>query len=327
MRIFHSGKTADSNDQRYRSSGRFVRILYSLVVLAVVSYAIFFLGRPYLILEGPGIVTAPKTDVAVGFVSDIALAHVEPGDRVYPGALLFTINRADYGETLDSLNIALTDREQDITRVRRELRVAERLVSTLQRRMRELQDVLEKTDARPEIMDLAMRTTLQREYSEASAQLEENLAQLEQLPALLSKLEKNRQELKMRQSEILVRWRNRQIISNQTGIISSDVASEGDTLLTGELMTQILDQRRLYIVWELPDKILRLPRIGERVVIESVGIKIDGRVDRFAAMSNLPMVDGQEHRRLVHVAVDEQSARLLPMLSSVTVRMNYLGGP
>ena len=323
MRILHTGEKVDQSDQRYKSSGRFVRFLYSAVLLAAIAYAIFFFGRPYLFLEGPGTVTAPSKDIAVGFDSDVALVHVKPGDLVYPGSLLVTINRLDYDIALDEINSALTNRSQDISRIRQELQIAERVIPTLRRRVAELRKVLDKTDARPGIMDLSTQTTLQREYSQATFQLEENLARLDELPGLLPRLLEDQKRLARRKSEISVTWRNHQIMSDQQGTVSSSVVSEGDTVLTGEVMMQILDQRRRYIIWQLPQDILRLPRLGEEVVVEGAALKISGQVDRFAPVSDLAPAKGEARTRLVYVAVDGEDAQGLPLQSSVTVRMRY----
>ncbi len=323
MQILRSGTQSDQSDERYKSSGRMVRLIYSMAVMAVIAYALYFFGRPYVVLEGPGIVAAPEKDIAAEHVLDVELVHVKPGDRVYPGVLLFTINRSDYADRLDQIRTTLVDREQDIDRVSQKLKVAERVMLVLRRRVSELGAVVEQTDSHPEIMDLATRSTLHREYAQATVQLEQNRAQREDLPGLLRKLQQNKLDLKKRQSEILVTWKNRHVVARQTGIVGSEVVSEGETVLTGDVMAQILDPRRLYVVWELPERMLRLPRLGERVTVEGIGVQVDGRVDRFAALSNLPTTDNRQRRRLVYVAISNEDAKALPLQSSVTVRMNY----
>lgn len=323
MRVLHTGEKADASDHRYKNSGRVVRFLYSILVFVVIGYATVFFGRPYWVLEGVGTVSAPNNDVSVAFVSEIALVHVRPGDQVYPGSLLATVNRSDYDAVLNEVNTALTDREEDIDRVRRELNVAERLAPIFQRRVRELDNILTKTDARPETLDLSTRATLHREYSDASAQLEQNLAKRTQLPDLLAKLEKNRSQLRMRQAQVSVTWINRRLISAQVGTISSDVVAEGDILLAGDVMMRIFDQSRRYILWELPERVLRLPRLGEEVSIKTESITIRGQVDRFAAVPEFGTAAHAGGTSVVYVAIDEADFEYLPLQSSVAVSMNY----
>ena len=323
MHILRGGGQAGQRDERYKSSGRVVRLTYSVAVLAVIAYALYFFGRPYLILEGAGIVSAPKKDIAADHVAEVELVHIEPGDRVYPGALLFTINRSGFAERLDEIRTTLADREQDIDRVLQELKVAERMMPVLNRRVSELGGVLKRADDQPEIMDLSTRSTLHREYADASRQLEQNRAQRENLPGLLDQLQQNKRALQQRQSEILLTWRNRQVVAQEAGIIGPEVVSEGETVLTGEVMAQLLDSSRLYVIWELPQRMLRLPRLGERVIVKGVRVQVTGRVDRFAAMASPSPGDQQRRRRLVYVAINREDAKLLPLESSVTVQMNY----
>ncbi len=325
MQVMHTGEKVDNGDQRYKSSGRVVRLVYSLLVISVLSYAIYFFGRPYVVLEGMGTVTAPMEEVSVAFVSTVDLVHVRPGDQVYPGTLLATVTRADYSEALSEAAEALANREQDIDRVQRELIVAERVRPTLQQRLDELSEIMENANAQPDMIDLTTRTMLYREYSDALAQVEENRARLTQLPVLLEKLLENQKDLEARQAEIAVTWPNRQLLADRAGIISSGVVTEGSSVVAGEVMMHILDDDRRHVVWELPDNMLRLPRLGERVVIQGVGIEVSGWVDRFALVSDLDGFTSDEKRRMVYVTLDEDPGVIekLPLQSSVTVRLNY----
>ena len=323
MHVLHTGDKADSNDQRYKRSGRFVRLIYSVLVLTVIGYMCVYFGRPYLILEGVGTVSAPSRAVSLAFVADVVLVHVHPGDKVYPGSLLVTVNRSDYETVLQETNTALVDREADIDKVRRELHVANRLAPVFKRRVEELRDILDKTDTRPETLDLSTRSTLHREYSDASVEFENNLAQRAELPALLAKLEEHRSQLKIRQAQVAVTWKNHRLIGDQVGIVSSKVVSEGDTVLAGEAMMQIFDPTRRYILWELPETMLRLPLLGEQVVIKTTNTTVTGQVDQFAAVREPSSSEDVGGTHLVYVAVDEDDFKHLPLQSSVTVRMNY----
>ncbi|MEX0375290.1 HlyD family secretion protein [Spiribacter pallidus] len=323
MRILHSGEKVDHNDQRYQTSGRFARTIYSLMVLAVIGYALYFFGRPYLVLEGPGVVTAPVRDVSVPFVADVRLVHVRPGQRVYPGALLVTLNRAGRGEALRDIDAAIADRAQDIDAVRRELMVARRMEPTLRRRMEELRDALARTDRTPGAVDLLTRAGLQREYSDARARLEENRAQRRNLPDLLAQLMEDRSRLQIRRAEVATQWQNRRVLARQSGTIGAGVISEGDSITPGEVMVRLLDQDRRYVRWELPQTLLRLPRLGEDVVIEAANVRVPGQVDRILTLSDSVANDSADRGRVVHVELDAADAERLALESSVTVRMGY----
>ena len=324
MRIFHSGDNVDQSDQRYKNSGRFVRVLYSLLVFAAISYAVYFFGRPFLVLEGPGTVVAPAQEVAVGFLANVALVHVQPGDRVYPGALLVTVNRAGRSEALRDVGSALVDRAQDVSEVRQSLAVAERLAPTLERRMQEMREALRQTDAQPDAIDLITRAGLQREYSDARSDLEENQAQLEHLPDVVSRLVDDRQRLQRRRSEIAATWKNRRVVANEVGTVGTELVSEGDTVTAGETMARVFDHRQQYILWELPDDMLRLPYLGEAVTIETANMTIEGQVDRFAQQSGENRTINTNRGRLVYVSVDQAEGKRLALKTSVIVRMGYL---
>lgn len=322
MDELHSGDNIDPQDQRYRTSGRIVRFLYSLLVFSIVTYAVYFFGRPFLILEGAGQVVAPQKDISVSFLSDIQMVHVRPGQRVYPGALLITLDRAGLTEVLDEINNALTNRAQQINESKRELRVAEEMAGPLNTRWQELRAAAERTRTLSDGVDLLTQMRLHRELSDARLAWEQNKAQLEQLPQLIAELTEDRSRLLGRRMEVLTTWQSYQVVANERGIVGNQVISEGDVVTPGEVMLRILDQEQKTILWELPKNIRRLPRIGEAVRIESASDTVDGVVDRILPLSASSAEGRDSANQLAEIAITDPTAEL-PLEANVTVRMNY----
>lgn len=322
MDTLHSGEDMDPRDQRYETSGRVVRLLYSLLIFSVIAYAVYFFGRPFLILEGPGQVVAPEKDVSVSYTADVVMVHTRPGQLVYPGALLLTLDRAGRSAALRDVSAALTNRAADINQTRRELTVAEQMAEPLRARKNELRAVLEQTDAAPEAVDLLTRAGLQRELSDALIAWEENKAQRNQLPSLLAELIEDRAQLLQRRAEIMTTWENKRVIARDRGTIASGIISEGDAVTPGEVMMRILNQDQKTIIWQLPSDVLRLPSIGERVMIESASGTHEGVIDRLLPLSASPTTGSAEPSQLVEVAITDPTADL-PLEASVTVRMRY----
>lgn len=322
MNPMHSGDEMDSRDQRYESSGRVVRLLYSLLIFSVIAYAVYFFGRPFLILEGAGEVVAPEKDVSVPFIADIRMVHVEPGQRVYSGARLVTLDRAGRSAALRDINAAIADRAQQINQTRRELTVAEQMEAALKQRYEALRAVIEQTTATPDAVDALTRAGLQRELSDALTAWEENRAARRQLPELLAELIEARAGLLRRRGEILTTWQNREVLAREQGTVSNDLVSEGDTVTPGEVVLRLLDQEQKYILWELPGDMLRLPRIGERVSIESAQGSSAGVVDRLLPLSESVTAGSGDPSQLVEVAITDPTADL-PLESSVTVSLWY----
>lgn len=322
MDSMHSGDNIDSRDQRYRTSGRFVRVLYALLVFVVIAYALYFFGRPFLILEGAGQVVAPERDITAPFIADVRLAHVRAGQLVYPGALLVTLDRAGRGEALRTVSDALADRARTINTAREDLTVAEQMQERLRQRKDELQAALERFDDNAQAVDLLTRAGLQRELSDALFQWEENQAKRNQLPGLLAELIEDRSQLLRRRAEILATWENRQILAKERGTVGSGIISEGDTVTPGETMLRILDQEQKFILWELPRDVLRLPSIGEGVKIISANETTTGVVDRILPLSGASTTEPSAGSRLIEVAITDPTADL-PLEGSVTVRMFY----
>lgn len=322
MRVLHSGDETNSKDQRYRTSGRVARTLYSLVVIAVIGYAAYFFGRPFLVLEGAGQVVAPQHDISVPYMAHVQFVHVEPGQLVYPGALLLTIERAGEGEALQAVERDLSVIAQQIDETRQALLVARRMEAPLTRRRDELQQALDRTAQIPDAMDLLTRAGLQREYSDAQNRWEVNRAQRENLPRLLGTLTGHRERLRRRHAEIRTTWTNREILAHRAGTVGTQVVTEGESLNAGEAMVRILDQSQRSVRWELPQTFLRLPRIGERVTIKSANQTVEGVVDRLLPLTHSAVVGGDKVGRLVDVSLLD-NGKGLPLESSVTVRMGY----
>ena len=322
MNPMHSGDEMDTQDQRYESSGRIVRLLYSLLILAVIAYAVYFFGRPFLVLEGTGEVVAPEQDISVPFIADIRMVHVEPGQRVYSGARLVTLDRAGQAAALRDVNAAIVDRAREINETRRALSVARRMQPTLKKRYEALQAVIEQTSDRRDAVDALTRAGLERELSDARTDWAENQAAREQLPGLLDELTDSRAELLKRRGEILTTWQNRQLLAREQGTVSSRLVSVGDTVTPGEVILSLLDAEQKYILWELPGDLLRLPRVGERVTIESAEGTHYGVVDRLLPLSESVTAKSTNPSQLVEVAITDPTADL-PLEASVTVSLRY----
>jgi len=322
MNPMHSGEDIDTHDQRYESSGRMVRLLYSLLIFAVIAYAVYFFGRPFLVLEGPGEVVAPEQDISVPFIADIRMVHVEPGQQVYSGARLVTLDRAGQSEALRDVNAALVDRGREINETRRALSVAKRMQPTLKRRYEALKAVIEQSINQRDAVDALTRAGLQRELSDARADWAENQAARQQLPGLLADLTEARAELLKQRGEILTTWQNRQLLAREQGTVSSRLVSVGDTVTPGEVILSLLDAEQKYILWELPGDLLRLPRVGERVTIESAEGTHYGVVDRLLPLSESVTAANTNPSQLVEVAITDPTADF-PLESSVTVSLRY----
>ena len=322
MDELHSSHNIDPQDQRYRTSGRIVRLLYSLLIFSIITYAVYFFARPFFILEGTGQVVAPQKDISVSFISDIQMVHVRPGQRVYPGALLVTLDRAGLTEVLGEIDNAITNRIQQLNELQRALRVAEQMAEPLNAHWQELQTAADRIRTLSDGVDLLTQMRLQRELSDARLAREQNKAQREQLPPMIAELAEERSRLLSRRTEVLTTWQNYQVVANERGIIGSQVVSEGDVVTPGEVMLRILDQEQKTVLWELPNNILRLPRIGEAVRIETVSDTVDGVVDRILPLSSSLAEGGQSANRLVEIAITDPGAEL-PLEANVTVRMRY----
>lgn len=322
MNPLHSGDDMDSSDQRYASSGRIVRLLYSLLIFAVMAYAVYFFGRPFLVLEGTGEVVAPEQDIAVPFVADIRMVHVEPGQRVYRGARLVTLDRAGREAALRDVNAAIVDRAREINETKRALSVAKRMQSTLKKRYEALQAVIERTSKRSGAVDALTQAGLERELSDARTDWAENQTAREQLPGLLAELTDSRAELLKRRSKVLTTWQNRQLLAREQGTVSSQLVSVGDTVTPGEVIFSLLDAEQKYILWELPGNLLRLPRVSERVTIESAEGTHYGVVDRLLPLSESVTAESNNPGQLVEIAITDPTADL-PLESSVTVSLRY----
>jgi multidrug resistance efflux pump len=113
------------------------------------------------------------------------------------------------------------------------------------------------------------------------------------------------------------------VVASEVGIVGTELVSEGDTVTAGETMARVFDHRRRYILWELPDDMLRLPYLGEAVTIETANMTIEGQVDRFAQQSGENRTTNTNRGRLVYVSVDQADAKRLALKTSVIVRMGY----
>jgi len=322
MQVMHSGDDMDTSDQRYRTSGRIARTIYSVIILAIIGYALYFFGRPYLVLEGVGHVVAPVQAVSLPYAANVRVVNVDPGQLVYPGALLATVDRPDRSAALRVIDGAMGDVAKDIEQARETLQVEQEIQTALKSRLDELTDALERTDQNPDAVDMLTRAAMQREYTQALDRWQTNQARLQRLPGLITVLEDNRERLRRQHADIRTSWENFQVLATEAGTVGVEVVREGASLQPGEPIVEILDQTQRFVRWELPQRLLRLPQAGEAVTVIAANTEVQGIVDRVLPLAQ-PNGDNQvTTNRLVDVSLGD-SADELTLESSVTVRMRY----
>ncbi len=96
----------DPVESRRSATGRFVRLIYAVGVIGVLSFFLLRFSMPLVFLGGPGIVSAPREIVSLPYIVQVQRMDVTPGARVEAGAPIALIQSPQFGETLSNLTRA-----------------------------------------------------------------------------------------------------------------------------------------------------------------------------------------------------------------------------
>jgi multidrug resistance efflux pump len=317
----------DPVESRRRAAGRLVRIAYATIVFGVLAFFVVYFGAPFVYLSGPGIVTASRHVVSLPYTVQVTQMNVAPGAMVKAGEEIAQVLSPEQDSIVATYMRALAD----IAGRTAELRIKARVAQESLEAARSYMHVTEEAAERIETMATAtvtFRMEVLRERASAQKAVVSQEAEVAESAIQLASLDEFIQQLRGRLEEVERHFGKGKVFAPITGIVSTEPADVGQSLVAGTPIAELLDPTDIFVDWYIPNERLIEPEVGKEVLVLFGNRRIPGKIAEILPVSG---VYAGTQQSLTRSRTATQIARIRfgpdalrpPLNSSVYVHMHY----
>jgi multidrug resistance efflux pump len=317
----------DPVESRRRAAGRLVRIAYATIVFGVLAFFVFYFGAPFVYLSGPGTVTASRHVVSLPYTVQVTRMNVAPGAMVKAGEEIAQVLSPEQDSIVATYMRALAD----IAGRTAELRIKARVAQESLEAARSYMHVTEEAAERIETMATAtvtFRMEVLRERASAQKAVVSQEAEVAESAIQLASLDEFIQQLRGRLEEVERHFGKGKVFAPITGIVSTEPADVGQSLVAGTPIAELLDPTDIFVDWYIPNERLIEPEVGKEVLVLFGNRRIPGKIAEILPVSG---VYAGTQQSLTRSRTATQIARIRfapdalrpPLNSSVYIHMHY----
>jgi hypothetical protein len=254
-----------------------VRFVYGIIVFGVLVFFIVYFGSPLVFLGGPGVVTAPRYVVSLPHVVQVKTMNVRPGSIVKSGEEIGTVSSPQVDSVLATYMNALADITGREAELRVKLRVAQETLAAARSYLQLTEDTIgqiEKTSA----ASLTYRVDMYRERAQALKTVVSQEAEIAEATAQLATLDTFARQIRDHMDSVERSFAGGKVFAPLAGVVSTNVAYVGQSLLAGVPIAEILDPTDIFVDWYVPNRRLADPRIGDEVLVLFGNRRIPGTI-------------------------------------------------
>ena len=317
----------DPVESRRRAAGRFVRIAYATIVFGVLAFFVVYFGAPFVYLSGPGIVTASRHVVSLPYTVQVTQMNVAPGAMVKAGEDIAQVLSPEQDSIVATYMRALAD----IAGRTAELRIKARVAQESLEATRSYMHVTEEAAERIETMATAtvtFRMEVLRERASARKAVVSQEAEVAESAIQLASLDEFIQQLRARLEEVERHFGKGKVSAPITGIVSTEPADVGQSLVAGTPIAELLDPSDIFVDWYIPNERLIEPEVGKEVLVLFGNRRIPGKIAEILPVSGVyagtqqPLTRNRTATQIARIRFGPDALRP-PLNSSVYVHMHY----
>jgi len=319
----------DPVESRRRAAGRVLRITYGTFVFGVLGFFVVYFGAPFVFLGGPGTVSSPRYVISLPYTVQVGHMNVASGDQVAQGEEIGQVRSPQQEGIVATYMRALaelTGREADL---RIKARVAHDTLESARSYLRLTEEAAERLKGTGAVTaSLSYRVEIFRDRALAQktaitleAEAAETKIQLEALDELDRKL---RDQL----ARVEISYADGRIFAPIGGIVSTNMARNGQSLVAGNAIAEILDPRDVFVDWYIPNRRLIDPAVGNAVLVVFGNRRYPARIGEILPVSDVyagtqqVLIADRQARQMARIRFDPGTVP--PALnSSVNVHMYY----
>ena len=317
----------DPIESRRRAAGRLVRFAYGATVFGVLAFFVIYFGAPLVLLSGPGTVTAPRYVVSLPHIVQIKTMNVVPGATVKAGQVIGTVNSPQVDSVIATYMNALADIAVRRAELRVKLRVAQESLASSRSYLR----LTEETIAHIEEMSsasLSYRVDMYRERAQALRTVVSQEAEIAEATVQLTDLDKFNQKIRGHMDAIEGSFAGGEVLAPVAGVVSTNVAYAGQSLVAGAPIAEILDPTNIFVDWYVPNERLANPTIDDQVQVLFGNRRIPGTIIDILPVSDIyagrqPQFGGDRQATQIARVRFNNGVTPPPLSSTVYVHMYY----
>jgi HlyD family secretion protein len=318
----------DPVESRRRAAGRLVRMAYATVVFGVLAFFIIYFGAPFVYLNGPGTVTAPRHVISLPFTVQVTKMNLVPGATVKAGEEIAQVISPEQDSIVATYMRALADIAGRTAELRIKARVAQDLLEAARSYQLVTQEAVERLGAMS-AATVTFRMEVLREYASARKAVVSAEAEVSESTVQLASLDQFIQQLRARLDEVESHFHKGQVLAPVAGIVSTALADVGQSLTAGTPIAEILDPTDIFVDWYIPNERLIDPTVGREVYVLFGNRRIPGTIAEILPVSGVyagtqqqVLVRGRPATQIARIRFDPQSSPP-PLNTTVDVRMHY----
>ena len=317
----------DPVESRRRAAGQLVRIAYATVVFGLLAFFVVYFGRPLVYLGGPGTVSSPRFVVSLPYVVQVSHMNVTPGTVVRAGEEIGRVRSPQQDSIVATYMRALAD----IAGRRADLRIKARVAQDSLESARSYLQLTEKVADHVEgsaVGSLTFRIEMLRERAAARKAVVSYEAEAAEATTQIASLNEIYKEVREHLDEVERNFAGGRIFAPIAGIVSTNLAHLGQSLVAGTPIAEILDQSDVFVDWYIPNERFRDPKVGNEVSVLFGNRRIPGQIVEVLPVSD---VYASRQQSITRERVATQIARVRfspgteppPLNSTVYVHMHY----
>jgi len=278
-------------------------------------------------LAGPGTVSSPRHVVSLPYTVQVTLMNVSPGSEVRAGDEIGRVHSPEQDNIVATYMRSLSDIANRRAELRIKGRVAQESLEAAHAYRDLTQDAVIRLNASSHASTV-FRLDILRERAAAQKAVASQEAEVAEAITQLADLEEFRQQIRERLDQVEECFAGGAVRAPVGGLISTNLAYAGQSLVAGTAIAEILDPGDIYVDWNIPNERLADPKIGKEVFVLFGGRRIPGKISEILRVSDVYGGRGQIFARersatqLARIRFDPNVVAP-PLNSTVRVHMFY----
>jgi multidrug resistance efflux pump len=274
----------DPVESRRRSAGRFVRIVYAVIVFGILAALIVYFGRPFVYLSGPGVVSSPIVVVSVPYTAQIREVSIVRGASVEAGQEIAQIWSPQQDDIAATYMRALAEVNTQSADLRIKANAASASMDAARSYLKATEEATELLDTST-VASVTFRLEMLRERSLAQKTVAAQEAELEEAETQLASLDAFAAQLHQQLADLEGNFAGGRIYAPISGIVSSPPARSGQSVVAGTPIAEIRDPTDVYVNWYIPNQRFIDPEVGRSVFIVFGTWRLDGTIEELLPVS------------------------------------------
>lgn len=275
----------DPVESRRRAAGRLVRFVYATSIFGLLGFFVVYFGAPLVVLSGPGVVSAPRHVVSLPYLVQVRRMLIVAGAKVTAGQELAEVRSPEEDNIVATYLRSLADVASRSANIRLKSRVAQESLNAARSYMSLTEDVARRIEASPTAATMAYRIQILREQALARKAVASQEAEVAESATLLAELNAFRDRVQQHVDEVERDFGGGRILAPIDGIVSTELAYAGQSLVAGKPIAEILDPNDIFVDWFIPSTRLFDPKVGSKVFVLFGNRRLPGTVTEILPLS------------------------------------------